>query len=85
MPVVLIPKYWFIVLSEYVHTPAVPFSYKNDKVPELGNPKVESTSIYVCATPTWPIIFYFAWLEKLPYVKPADPSGKDCPASRLNL
>ena len=45
IPVVLIPKNWFIVLSEYVQTPEVPFSYKNDKVPEFGKPKVESTSI----------------------------------------
>ena len=60
------PKNWFIVLSEYVQTPAVPFSYKNDKVPEFGNPRVESTSIYVWATPTCPIIFVLAWLENLP-------------------
>ena len=57
IPVVLIPKNWFIVLSEYVQTPDVPFSYKNDKVPEFGNPRVESTSIKVWAIPTCPIIF----------------------------
>ena len=66
IPVELIPKNWFIVLSEYVQTPEDPFSYKNDKVPEFGNPNVESTSIYVWATPTWPIIFVLEWIEKLP-------------------
>ena len=66
IPVVLIPKNWFIVLSEYVQTPDVPFSYKNDKVPELGNPRVESTSIKVWATPTCPIIFVLAWFENSP-------------------
>ena len=66
IPVVLIPKNWLIVLSEYVQTPVAPFSYKNVKVPEFGNPKVESTSIYVWATPTWPMIFVFGWIEKSP-------------------
>ena len=84
MPVVLIPKNWFIVLSEYVHIPVVPFWYKNDKVPELGNPKVESTSIYVWAIPTCPIITDFAWFEKLPYIKLVDPPVA-WDASRLNL
>ena len=66
IPVVLIPKNWFTVLSVYVQTPDVPFSNKNDNVPEFGNPKVESTSMYVCATPTWPIVLVFEWVEKLP-------------------
>ena len=65
--------------------PEVPFSYKNDRLPEFGNAKVESTSIYVCAIPTWPIILVFGWIEKLPYIKFVDPSGVDWPASRLNL
>ena len=66
IPVVLIPRNWFVVLSEYVQTPEVPFWYKNDKVPEFGNPRVESTSIKVWATPTCPIIFVLAWLENSP-------------------
>ena len=66
IPVVLIPKNWFTVRSVYVQTPNVPFSNKNDKVPEFGNPRVESTSMYVCAIPTWPIILVFGWVEKLP-------------------
>ena len=57
------PKNWFTVLSEYVQIPDVPFSYKNAKVPELGNPRVESTSIKVWAIPTCPIIFVLAWFE----------------------
>jgi hypothetical protein len=66
IPVVLMPKNWFVVLSEYVQTPEVPFWYKNDKVPELGNPRVESTSIKVWAMPTCPIIFVLAWFENSP-------------------
>ena len=85
IPVVFIPKNWFVVLSEYVQTPDVPFSYKNDKVPEFGKPRVESTSIYVCATPTWPIIVVFGWIEKLPYIKFVDPSSVATDASRLTL
>ena len=68
-----------------MQTPEVPFSYKNDKVPEFGNPRVESTSIYVCAIPTWPIIVVFGWIEKSPYIKFVDPSGVDWPASKLIL
>ena len=66
IPVVFIPKNWLIVLFEYVQTPMVPFWYANVKVPDFGNPKVESTSKYVWATPTWPIIFVFACVEKFP-------------------
>ena len=35
-----------------MQTPIDPFSYAKDKVPEFGNPKVESTSKNVCAIPT---------------------------------
>ena len=63
----------------------VPFSYEKDKVPDLGNPKVESTSKNVCATPTWPIIFVFAWVEKFPYVSGVEPSGKLKDPSKLTL
>ena len=66
IPVVFIPKNWFIVLSAYVQTPVVPFLYVNVKVPDFGNPKVESTSRYVWPIPTWPIILVFEWFEKLP-------------------
>ena len=66
IPVVFIPKNWFIVFWAYVQTPVVPFSYVKDKVPEFGNPKVESTSKNVCAIPTWPIIVVFGCSEKLP-------------------
>ena len=85
IPVVFIPKNWFIVLSEYVQTPDEPFSYKKDNVPEFGNPKVESTSMYVWATPTWPIIFVFTWGEKSPYIILVDPSGITWDPSRLIL
>ena len=85
IPVVLIPKNWLIVFSAYVHTPDVPFLYKNDNVPELGNPKVESTSIKVWAIPTSPMIFVFACGENSPYIILVDPSGTTWDPSRLIL
>ena len=68
-----------------MQTPVVPFWYKNDKVPDFGKPKVESTSKNVCAIPTCPIIFVFACVEKFPYVNGDEPSGKLKDPSKLTL
>ena len=85
IPVVLIPKNWLFVVSWYSQVPVSPFLYKNDKVPVFGNPMVESTSMNVCPTLTWPIIFVFACTEKLPYINSFDASPWLNEASRLIL
>ena len=81
---VLIPKNCVIFVLVYVQTPIVPFWYLNVSDPLFGKPIVESTSIKVCAAPTCPTFFEFAWTAKLPYNNSSElPVPKD--ASILTL